>query len=97
METAALTPSDRRRLVRDLVFAYLLAWGVGIGYGYAIHSSTTWDTGSAWERSVLVWFHMTLPRWLDAIVMRVKMWEHGVGRAHLPPSIDSTCPVIQPA
>src|SRR5947199_8253070 len=69
MEDAELTPSARRRLVRDLVFAYLLAWAVGIAYGFIVRSSSTWDTGSLWERNMLRSFHMSLPGWLDEIVL----------------------------
>ena len=69
MEDVGLTASVRRRLVRDLVFAYLLSWAVGIGYGFIIRKTTAWDTGSPWERSVLEWFHMPLPGWLDRIVL----------------------------
>jgi len=69
MEDFELTLSVRRRLVRDLVFAYLLAWAVGIAYGFFIRLTTTWDTGAAWERSALQWFHMTLPGLLDRIVL----------------------------
>ena len=69
MEDAELTPPDRRRLVLDLLFAYLLAWAVGIAYGLVIRSSSTWDAGSAWERDMLRWFHMSLPGWLDRIVL----------------------------
>ena len=64
-----MTPSARRQLVRDLVVAYLVAWAVGIAYGFIVRSSSTWDVGSAWERSVLHWFHMSLPGWLDRIVL----------------------------
>jgi membrane-associated phospholipid phosphatase len=67
--TPESTRSDSRRLVRDLVFAYLLAWGVGIVYGLVIRASSTWDSGSQWERGALRWFHFTLPGWLDKIVL----------------------------
>lgn len=73
MEDVEVTPSARRRLVRDLVVAYLLAWAVGIGYGFLVRASSTWDTGSAWERSILVWFHMTLPRWLDQVMLAMPL------------------------
>src|SRR5689334_9218424 len=73
MEDVEVTPSARRRLVRDLVIAYLLAWAVGIGYGFLVRASSTWDTGSAWERSILVWFHMTLPRWLDQVMLAMPL------------------------
>ncbi|HEX7977138.1 MAG TPA: phosphatase PAP2 family protein [Gemmatimonadaceae bacterium] len=69
MEEIESTSAARGRLVRDLVFAYLLSWAVGIAYGFIIRSSTTWDSGSAWERSTLEWFHMPLPGWLDRIVL----------------------------
>ena len=64
-----MTPSARRQLVRDLVVAYLLAWAVGIACGFIIRRTTFWDTGSPWERSLLEWFHMPLPGWLDRIVL----------------------------
>jgi undecaprenyl-diphosphatase len=73
VEDDALTPSARRRLVRDLVVAYLLAWAVGIAYGLLIHSSSTWDTGSAWERAMLGWFHMPLPDWLDKVMLAMPL------------------------
>ena len=64
-----MTPSARRRLIRDLVFAYLMSWAVGIACGFIIRRTTIWDTGSPWERSLLEWFHMSLPGWLDRIVL----------------------------
>jgi membrane-associated phospholipid phosphatase len=73
VERAGSTRSARRRLVRDLVFAYLLAWGVGIGYGFVIRATSTWDAGSRWERDVLRWFHLTLPGWLDRIVLAMPL------------------------
>jgi undecaprenyl-diphosphatase len=73
MEDVEVTPSAWRRLVRDLVVAYLLAWAVGIGYGFLVRSSSTWDTGAAWERSMLGWFHMTLPRWLDQVMLAMPL------------------------
>jgi membrane-associated phospholipid phosphatase len=69
VEDVGLTPSARRQLVRDLVVAYLLAWAVGIVCGFIIRRTTFWDTGSPWERSLLEWFHMPLPGWLDRIVL----------------------------
>ncbi len=69
MYTPESTRSAGRRLVRDLVFAYLLAWGVGIAYGLVIRATSTWDAGSRWERDALRWFHFTLPGWLDKIVL----------------------------
>ena len=73
MEDVEVTPSARRPLVRDLVVAYLLAWAVGIGYGFLVRSSSTWDTGAAWERGMLGWFHMTLPRWLDRVMLAMPL------------------------
>jgi len=69
MEDDDVTSTDRRRLVRALVIAYVLAWVVGITYGFVIRSSSTWDTGAAWERDTLRWFHMSLPGWLDTLVL----------------------------
>ena len=69
MYTPESARSARRRLVRDLVLAYLLAWGVGICYGLVIRATSTWDAGSHWERDTLQWFHFTLPGWLDKIVL----------------------------
>jgi membrane-associated phospholipid phosphatase len=73
VEDAEVTPSTRRQLIRDLLVAYVLAWLVGIGYGVLVRSSSTWDTGSAWERSMLVRFHMTLPRWLDEVMLAMPL------------------------
>ena len=64
---------DRWRLTRDLALAYLGTWAVGIGFGLAIRATSTWNTGTAWERTALRWFHTPLPRWLDAIVLQVPL------------------------
>src|SRR5437763_16172226 len=73
MEDAELTPSARRRLVRDLIFAYVLAWVGGIAYGFIVRASSTWDAGASWERDTLRWFHMPLPGWLDKIVLSMPL------------------------
>jgi undecaprenyl-diphosphatase len=58
----------------DLFVAYVAAWGVGIAYGALIRSTSTWDEGSAWERTMLRWFHArTLPSWLDAVVLQIPL------------------------
>lgn len=60
--------------MRDLVVAYVAAWGVGILYGLLIRASSTWDKGAAWERGMLRWFHdQALPSWLDAVVLQVPL------------------------
>ncbi|PYP77949.1 MAG: hypothetical protein DMD35_13270 [Gemmatimonadetes bacterium] len=73
--TALMTrASPGRMLARDLAFTYLGAWAVGIFYGSIIQASSTWDSGAAWERSMLRWFHArTLPSWLDAVVLQVPL------------------------
>jgi membrane-associated phospholipid phosphatase len=70
---AASKRSARRRLVRDLAFAYLVAWVVGLAYGLVIRASSSWDAGSEWEREMLRRFHVSLPGWLDAIVLRTPL------------------------
>jgi membrane-associated phospholipid phosphatase len=71
----AVSPTSAgRTLGWDLLIAYVAAWGVGIVYGALIRATSTWDEGSAWERSMLRWFHAwTLPSWLDAIVLQVPL------------------------
>lgn len=66
--------SPRRALVRDVGYAYLGAWIVGILFGLAIRASSTWHKGAAWERDVLVWFHsLELDAWMDAVVLQVPL------------------------
>lgn len=66
--------SANKALAWDLLVAYVAAWGVGIAYGALIHSTSTWDEGSAWERTMLRWFHdWTLPSWLDAVVLQIPL------------------------
>ncbi|MFL5617086.1 MAG: phosphatase PAP2 family protein [Gemmatimonadaceae bacterium] len=66
--------SAGRTLAWDLFVAYVAAWGVGIFYGAIIRASSTWNEGSAWERSMLRWFHAwTLPPWLDAVVLHLPL------------------------
>lgn len=73
-EAAVSHASAGRTLARDVFFAYLAAWGVGILYGALIHSSATWDEGAAWERNLLRWFHSwRLPSWLDAVVLQIPL------------------------
>ena len=71
---AASRTSPGKLLARDLVLTYVAAWGVGTAYGALIRASSTWDQGAAWERNLLRWFHrLTLPSWLDAIVLQVPL------------------------
>ena len=66
--------SANKALAWDLLVAYVAAWGVGIAYGALIRSTSTWDEGSSWERTVLRWFHdWTLPSWLDAVVLQIPL------------------------
>ena len=59
----------RRRLVRDVLIAYVATWAIGWGYGFALSHTSTW-TGAPWERDVLRWFHAwTLPGWLDQLML----------------------------
>ena len=63
-----------KALVRDLFFAYLGAWLVGILYGMLIRVTSRWNEGAPWERETLRWFHAwTLPRWLDAVVLQIPL------------------------
>jgi len=73
-EEAATDVSPGRTLARDLLVAYVAAWGVGILYGALIQVTSTWDEGAAWERNLLRWFHQwTLPSWLDAVVLQIPL------------------------
>lgn len=63
-----------RALARDLVLAYVAAWGVGILYGTVVRATSTWDRGAAWEIALLRWFHaLRLPPWLDAVVLQIPL------------------------
>lgn len=72
--SAASDSSAGRALARDLVLTYVAAWGVGILYGMLIRATSTWNSGAAWERDMLRWFHAwTLPPWLDAVVLQIPL------------------------
>lgn len=47
----------RRRLVIDLLVAYVAAWLAGVGFGAALRGTSAWKGGFAWEVEVLRWFH----------------------------------------
>jgi undecaprenyl-diphosphatase len=71
---AVSNASAGKALARDLVLTYVAAWGVGILYGTMIRTTSTWDRGAEWERSMLRWFHAwTLPPWLDAVVLQIPL------------------------
>jgi undecaprenyl-diphosphatase len=71
---AVSSASAGKALARDLVLTYVAAWGVGILYGTMIRTTSTWDRGAEWERSMLRWFHAwTLPPWLDAVVLQIPL------------------------
>ena len=66
--------SAGKALARDLVLTYVAAWGVGILYGTLLRTTSTWNSGAAWERAMLRWFHgWTLPAWLDAVVLQIPL------------------------
>jgi undecaprenyl-diphosphatase len=50
-----------------------MAWLVGIGYGAVLRATSIWNEGALWERSMLRWFHVQLPPWLDAVVLQVPL------------------------
>jgi undecaprenyl-diphosphatase len=67
-------PHARRRLIRELGAAYLAAWAVGVGFGFALEKTNTWHQGAAWERSVLRWLHVhPLPYWLDQVMLAMPL------------------------
>lgn len=51
-----------------VVAGYLLALGAGWGYGAAIRAAGDWDTGAAWERSMLLSLKANQPGWLDGFL-----------------------------
>lgn len=58
------------RLAIEVGISYLAAWGIGLGYGYALERSTMWTEGAVWERQVLTWFHnQHLSAWLDQVML----------------------------
>lgn len=58
------------RLAIEVGIAYLAAWLIGLGYGFALEHSSMWDGGAVWERQVLTWFHhQHLPAWLDQVML----------------------------
>jgi undecaprenyl-diphosphatase len=60
----------RRRLVLGIAAAYAAAWAIGVGVGYGLKGTHSWDGGARWERDALVYFHaQSLPRWLDSIML----------------------------
>jgi membrane-associated phospholipid phosphatase len=66
--------SSLRSLWRDVGYAYLGAWIVGVLFGLALRASSTWNRGAEWERDMLGWFHsLTLAPWLDAVVLQIPL------------------------
>jgi undecaprenyl-diphosphatase len=62
-------PHARRQLIIETGIAYLAAWIVGAGFGWALEWSSAWN-GSEWEREMLRWFHaQPLPAWLDEVML----------------------------
>jgi undecaprenyl-diphosphatase len=63
-----------RRLAIRVGAAYLAAWAVGVGFGYALRASGTWG-GAGWEWATLRWFHAhPLPRWLDIMMLAAPLF-----------------------
>lgn len=54
-----------------VVIGYLLALGAGWLYGAAIRAGGEWDTGAAWERSLLLAVDHELPKALDTLLYLV--------------------------
>jgi len=48
-----------------LLAAYVASWAIGIGFGYGLKGTHSWDHGAHWEISLLRTFHHSLPEWLD--------------------------------
>jgi undecaprenyl-diphosphatase len=59
----------RRRLLAGLAAGYVAAWAIGVGFGYGLKQTHSWDNGAAWERAVLRAAHNDLPRWLDQLMI----------------------------
>jgi len=58
-----------RRLALRVLAAYVVAWGVGIGFGLLLRAAGMWN-GAPWERDVLRWFHEhPLPFLLDRMML----------------------------
>jgi membrane-associated phospholipid phosphatase len=56
----------RRRLLLGIAAAYLAAWAIGIGFGYGLKGTRSWENGAHWELDVLRAFHQDMPGWYDA-------------------------------
>jgi undecaprenyl-diphosphatase len=52
-----------------ILLGYLAAVGVGAGYGALVRAGGSWETGSAWERALLVALHAELPPALDTAML----------------------------
>lgn len=60
----------RRRLVINVLLAYVAAWLVGTGFGLALMRTDGWRVGAAWEQSMLRWAHAhPLPHLLDLFML----------------------------
>jgi len=66
--------TPKRRLALEVGATYACAWLVGIAYGFSMRWTPQWNSGAAWERSLLRWFHQQqLPPWLDWLVLQVPL------------------------
>ena len=59
----------RKRLLAGLAAAYLAAWAIGVGFGYGLKGTHSWDHGAAWEHNLLRATHNELPIWLDRFMI----------------------------
>ena len=65
-------PPERRPWYRQrwntIVAGFAFAFLAGMAFAYWIHIHGEWKHGLGWERTLLERAHVSLPRWLDAIV-----------------------------
>jgi undecaprenyl-diphosphatase len=55
--------------VVGIVAAYVGAWAIGIGFGYGLKGTHWWDGGARWEHAMLRALHLSLPSWLDQMMI----------------------------
>jgi membrane-associated phospholipid phosphatase len=55
--------------VGGIAAAYAASWAIGVGFGYGLKGTHSWDQGARWEHTVLHAFHHSAPVWFD-VAMR---------------------------
>jgi membrane-associated phospholipid phosphatase len=66
----ATAGDPRRRLIIEVLVGYLAAWLVGIGFGFALSKTSTWEHGAQWERAWLTTLNAhPLPALLDRLML----------------------------